>query len=82
MIRLFFVWIYSKMSSIPMSTYRCDYKLVRILDNLFLGHWFIGYGPMMPILVSEFQEGETIRENHRCNWNYAPIITTFLFTIF
>ncbi|MFP3394544.1 BCCT family transporter, partial [Brevibacillus sp. SIMBA_076] len=49
--------------------------------TIFFWGWFIGYGPMMAILVSRISRGRTIREIIVAIGIIAPIITTFWFTI-
>ncbi|MFB5094947.1 BCCT family transporter, partial [Bacillus cereus] len=65
---------------IPMSTYRGDASWLGSWTIFFWG-WFIGYGPMMAILVSRISRGRTIREIIVAIGIIAPIITTFWFTI-
>ena len=65
---------------IPMSTYRGDTSWLGSWTIFFWG-WFIGYGPMMAILVSRISRGRTIREIIVAIGIIAPIITTFWFTI-
>ncbi|KGX93799.1 BCCT transporter [Pontibacillus halophilus JSM 076056 = DSM 19796] len=65
---------------IPMSTYRADVEWLGSWTVFFWG-WFIGYGPMMAILVSRISRGRTIREIITAVGVIAPIITTFWFTV-
>ena len=65
---------------IPISTYRGDTGWLGSWTIFFWG-WFIGYGPMMAILVSRISRGRTIREIIVAIGIIAPIITTFWFTI-
>ncbi|WP_101842290.1 BCCT family transporter [Halobacillus sp. Marseille-P3879] len=65
---------------IPMSTFRGDQEWLSLWTVFFWG-WFIGYGPMMAILVSRISRGRTIREIIVAVSIFAPIISTFWFTI-
>ncbi|MFQ3544017.1 BCCT family transporter [Halobacillus rhizosphaerae] len=65
---------------IPMSTYRGDKDWLSSWTVFFWG-WFIGYGPMMAILVSRISRGRTIREIIVAVSIFAPVISTFWFTI-
>ncbi|MCA1020821.1 BCCT family transporter [Halobacillus litoralis] len=65
---------------IPMSTYRGDEGWLSLWTVFFWG-WFIGYGPMMAILVSRISRGRTIREIIVAVSVFAPIISTFWFTV-
>ncbi len=65
---------------IPMSTYRGDKDWLSSWTVFFWG-WFIGYGPMMAILVSRISRGRTIREIIAAVAIFAPVISTFWFTV-
>ncbi|MFC7060839.1 BCCT family transporter [Halobacillus seohaensis] len=65
---------------IPMSTFRGDNDWLSLWTVFFWG-WFIGYGPMMAILVSRISRGRTIREIIVSVSIIAPVISTFWFTI-
>ncbi|MBN9655163.1 BCCT family transporter [Halobacillus sp. GSS1] len=65
---------------IPMSTYRGDEGWLSLWTVFFWG-WFIGYGPMMAILVSRISRGRTIREIIIAVSVFAPVISTFWFTV-
>ncbi|WP_173918470.1 BCCT family transporter [Halobacillus sp. Marseille-Q1614] len=65
---------------IPMSTYRGDADWLSLWTVFFWG-WFIGYGPMMAILVSRISRGRTIREIIVAVSIFAPVISAFWFTI-
>ncbi|MBN8236135.1 BCCT family transporter [Halobacillus kuroshimensis] len=65
---------------IPMSTYRGDEGWLSLWTVFFWG-WFIGYGPMMAILVSRISRGRTIREIIVAVSVFAPVISTFWFTV-
>ncbi|MCA0971128.1 BCCT family transporter [Halobacillus litoralis] len=65
---------------IPMSTFRGDSDWLNLWTVFFWG-WFIGYGPMMAILVSRISRGRTIREIIIAVSVFAPVISTFWFTV-
>ncbi|MGV2621191.1 UNVERIFIED_CONTAM: BCCT family transporter [Halobacillus marinus] len=65
---------------VPMSTYRGDEGWLSSWTVFFWG-WFIGYGPMMAILVSRISRGRTIRDIIIAVSIFAPIISTFWFTV-
>lgn len=65
---------------IPMSTFRGDENWLSLWTVFFWG-WFIGYGPMMAILVSRISRGRTIREIIVAISVFAPVISTFWFTV-
>ncbi|RWZ58876.1 BCCT family transporter [Halobacillus fulvus] len=65
---------------IPMSTFRGDSDWLSLWTVFFWG-WFIGYGPMMAILVSRISRGRTIREIIVAISIFAPVISTFWFTV-
>ncbi|WP_054636395.1 BCCT family transporter [Thalassobacillus sp. C254] len=65
---------------IPMSTYRGDQGWLSFWTLFFWG-WFIGYGPMMAMLISRISRGRTIREIVIAVGIIAPVVTTFWFTI-
>ncbi|MFC7319465.1 BCCT family transporter [Halobacillus campisalis] len=65
---------------VPMSTFRGDQDWLSLWTVFFWG-WFIGYGPMMAILVSRISRGRTIREIIVAVSIFAPVISTFWFTI-
>ncbi|MFP4158533.1 MAG: BCCT family transporter [Desulfobacterales bacterium] len=49
--------------------------------TLFFWGWFIGYGPLMAVLVARISRGRTIRQMVTAVGVAAPIITHFWFTI-
>lgn len=65
---------------IEISTYRGDKGWLGGWTVFFWG-WFIGYGPMMAILVSRISRGRTIRQIIGAIAIIAPIVTTFWFTV-
>ncbi|ASF41040.1 BCCT transporter [Halobacillus halophilus] len=65
---------------IPMSTFRGDAGWLSGWTVFFWG-WFIGYGPMMAILVSRISRGRTIRDIIIAVSVFAPVISTFWFTV-
>ncbi|ELK47443.1 BCCT family transporter [Halobacillus sp. ACCC02827] len=65
---------------VPMSMYRGDEGWLSSWTVFFWG-WFIGYGPMMAILVSRISRGRTIRDIIIAVSIFAPIISTFWFTV-
>ncbi|SEA73219.1 choline/carnitine/betaine transport [Thalassobacillus cyri] len=65
---------------IPMSTFRADEEWLSLWTVFFWG-WFIGYGPMMAILVSRISRGRTIREIILAISIMAPVISAFWFTV-
>jgi glycine betaine transporter len=65
---------------IPISTYRGDTGWLSYWTVFFWG-WFIGYGPMMAILVSRISRGRTIREIILAVGVIAPVITAFWFSV-
>lgn len=65
---------------IEISTYRGDKGWLGGWTVFFWG-WFIGYGPMMAILVSRISRGRTIRQIIVAIAIIAPIVTTFWFTV-
>ncbi|MFB4165559.1 BCCT family transporter [Alteribacillus sp. JSM 102045] len=64
---------------ISMSTYRGEDSWLGLWTIFFWG-WFIGYGPMMAMLVSRISRGRTIRELMIAVAVIAPLVTTFWFT--
>ena len=65
---------------IELSTYRGDAGWLSYWTVFFWG-WFIGYGPMMAILVSRISRGRTIRQIILAIAVVAPVVTTFWFTV-
>ncbi|WP_064094286.1 BCCT family transporter [Rossellomorea aquimaris] len=65
---------------IELSTYRADKSWLGSWTVFFWG-WFIGYGPMMAILVSRISRGRTIRQIIVAIAVIAPLVTTFWFTV-
>ncbi|WP_270181000.1 BCCT family transporter [Alkalihalobacillus sp. CinArs1] len=65
---------------ITMSTFRGDTGWLSFWTVFFWG-WFIGYGPMMAILVSRISRGRTIRDIIVAVSIFAPVISTFWFTV-
>ncbi|QHE53962.1 BCCT family transporter [Pontibacillus sp. HMF3514] len=65
---------------IQMSTFRADKSWLGFWTVFFWG-WFIGYGPMMAILVSRISRGRSIRQIIVAIAVIAPIVTTFWFTV-
>ncbi|MCA0987152.1 BCCT family transporter [Guptibacillus algicola] len=65
---------------IAMSTFRGDTGWLSFWTVFFWG-WFIGYGPMMAILVSRISRGRTIRDIIIAVSIFAPVISTFWFTV-
>ncbi|KGP73831.1 BCCT family transporter [Pontibacillus yanchengensis] len=65
---------------ISISTFRGDTGWLGSWTVFFWG-WFIGYGPMMAILVSRISRGRTIRQIIMAVAIIAPLVTTFWFTV-
>ncbi|WP_377890576.1 BCCT family transporter [Alkalihalobacillus sp. R86527] len=65
---------------VTMSTFRADTGWLSFWTVFFWG-WFIGYGPMMAILVSRISRGRTIRDIIIAVSIFAPVISTFWFTV-
>jgi glycine betaine transporter len=65
---------------VTMSTFRGDTGWLSFWTVFFWG-WFIGYGPMMAILVSRISRGRTIRDIIIAVSIFAPVISTFWFTV-
>lgn len=65
---------------IPMATYRGDPEWLSYWTVFFWG-WFLGYGPLMAMLVAKISRGRTIRQMIILVSVLAPIITTFWFTV-
>lgn len=65
---------------ISLSTFRADTAWLGSWTVFFWG-WFIGYAPMMAILVSRISRGRTIREIIMAVGVIAPLVTTFWFTV-
>ncbi|MDA3920559.1 MAG: BCCT family transporter [Salinisphaera sp.] len=65
---------------IPMATYRGDPQWLSYWTVFFWG-WFLGYGPLMAMLVAKISRGRTIRQMVIVVSLLAPIITTFWFTV-
>jgi choline-glycine betaine transporter len=64
----------------PMATYRGDTAWLNSWTVFFWG-WFLGYGPLMAMFISKISKGRTIRQIVICVSIFAPIVTTFWFTI-
>jgi choline-glycine betaine transporter len=64
----------------PMATYRGDTAWLNLWTVFFWG-WFLGYGPLMAMFISKISKGRTIRQIVICISIFAPIVTTFWFTI-
>ncbi|MFD2627039.1 BCCT family transporter [Salibacterium salarium] len=65
---------------ISMGMYRGDDDWLGLWTIFFWG-WFIGYGPMMAMLVSRISRGRTVREIMIAVSVIAPLVTTFWFTV-
>ncbi|WP_347861395.1 BCCT family transporter [Salimicrobium sp. PL1-032A] len=65
---------------VTMATYRGDRGWLGWWTVFFWG-WFIGYGPMMAILVSRISRGRTIRQIILAISVLAPLISAFWFTV-
>ncbi|WP_181349699.1 BCCT family transporter [Thalassobacillus sp. CUG 92003] len=65
---------------VEMSSFRQDTSWLGSWTVFFWG-WFIGYGPMMAILVSRISRGRTIRQMILAIAVIAPLVTTFWFTV-
>ncbi|SDY13815.1 BCCT family transporter [Salimicrobium album] len=65
---------------LEMSTYRDDRGWLGAWTVFFWG-WFIGYGPMMAILVSRISRGRSIRQIILSISVLAPVISAFWFTV-
>jgi glycine betaine transporter len=65
---------------IPMAVFRDDTQWLSTWTVFFWG-WFLGYGPLMAMFISKISKGRTIREIVICVSVFAPIVTTFWFTI-
>ncbi|MGY4690588.1 BCCT family transporter [Salibacterium sp. K-3] len=65
---------------ISMGTYRGNNDWLGLWTVFFWG-WFIGYGPMMAMLISRISRGRTLREIMTAVAVIAPLITTFWFTV-
>lgn len=65
---------------VSMGTYRGENEWLGLWTIFFWG-WFIGYGPMMAMLVSRISRGRTIRELMVAVAIIAPVVTTFWFTV-
>ncbi|WP_051081193.1 BCCT family transporter [Salsuginibacillus kocurii] len=63
-----------------MGTYRGDNEWLGMWTIFFWG-WFIGYGPMMAMLITRISRGRTIRQIVLAVGVIAPVVTTFWFTI-
>lgn len=62
------------------SLYRGDGQWLSFWTVFFWG-WFIGYGPMMAIFISQISRGRTIRQLVTAVAIIAPIVTNFWFTV-
>jgi len=65
---------------IPMATYRGDSQWLSHWTVFFWG-WFLGYGPLMAMLVAKISRGRSIRQMVIVVSVLAPVITTFWFTV-
>lgn len=65
---------------IPMATYRGDPQWLSSWTVFFWG-WFLGYGPLMAMLVAKISRGYTIRQMILLVSVLAPIVTMFWFTV-
>lgn len=65
---------------LSMGTYRGNNDWLGLWTVFFWG-WFIGYGPMMAMLVSRISRGRTVREIMIAVSIIAPVVTTFWFTV-
>lgn len=65
---------------IPMATYRGDPQWLSYWTVFFWG-WFLGYGPLMAMLVAKISRGRSIRQMIILVSVLAPVITTFWFTV-
>lgn len=65
---------------IPMATYRGDTQWLSYWTVFFWG-WFLGYGPLMAMLVAKISRGRTVRQMILLVSVLAPVITTFWFTV-
>lgn len=65
---------------IPMALYRGDTQWLAQWTAFFWG-WFLGYGPLMAIMVAKISRGRTIRQMILLVSVIAPIATTFWFTV-
>lgn len=65
---------------LPMATYRGNTGWLNSWTVFFWG-WFLGYGPLMAIFVAKISRGRTVRQMILVVSIWAPIITTFWFTV-
>lgn len=65
---------------VNISTYRGDNEWLGMWMLFFFG-WFIGYGPLMAILVARVSKGRTIREVFVLVSIVAALVSQFWFTI-
>lgn len=65
---------------IPMATYREDGAWLGGWTVFFWG-WFIGYAPLMAMFVARISRGRTIRQVVTLIALFAPVVTTFWFTV-
>lgn len=65
---------------IPMATYRGDPQWLSNWTVFFWG-WFLGYGPLMAMMVTKISRGRSIRQMILVVSVFAPIVTTFWFTV-
>lgn len=65
---------------IPMATYRGDPEWLSSWTVFFWG-WFLGYGPLMAMMVTKISRGRTIRQMIIMVSVLAPVVTTFWFTV-
>lgn len=63
-----------------MSTFRSDDVWLSAWTVFFFA-WFLGYAPMMGILVARISRGRTIRELVIAVAIISPVVTTFWFTV-
>lgn len=65
---------------VPMATYRGDLGWLASWTVFFWG-WFLGYGPLMAIFVAKISRGRTLRQMILTVSLFAPVVTTFWFTV-
>lgn len=65
---------------VPMATYRGDPEWLSSWTVFFWG-WFLGYGPLMAMMVTKISRGRTIRQMIMVVSVLAPVVTTFWFTV-
>lgn len=65
---------------VSISTYRGDQEWLSYWMLFFFG-WFIGFGPLVALLVARISRGRTIREVFLVVSVVSPIVTHFWFTV-